>query len=419
MGYIKLKIVRISSGLNQAIRKIFGYAISRKENMSIEGGSGGSVGAASVSGPSFVAPAFEAAPIGGIISAIINEGPVRGFMEGFRPMNVSDITTVDKGGTVAPLGEIVFEPGGSSVIQQAEKVAAAAWEGNELPVSKSKEVFRVISKPATLKQPTWEVFLPQAELMVAPLVALNIVELPKPQIVTSPSLEPKIETKAKIENRVSPIVAPTVLSQSVFQEQEEVEEKVSERLEQQTPNEVLEEENVMEKRIIVEDEVVVAKRRFDIKVAIKKAQELVIGLGLKKITGALVAKFTPVEYAGVRSQIIKEQGPDGSYQEIVEELAGAGEFESETAAQERIDRLVTEKKPAKYGKNRTPLDFKHVARIFKYRIFKPVPAHIEVIKRVIKKKVGTSQQNASFGEKKETNLEELSPDLAEVFQKAT
>lgn len=366
--------------------------------MSIEGGSGGGV-SGGVGGIASLGGGIEGGSAGGFPS-IINEGPVRGSLEGFRPMNVSDITTIDKGGTTAP----------PSVLQQAETVAAAAWEGKvggEVhqrqhpgePVPESKEFFPAISRPATLKQPTWEVFLPQAELVAAP----TIVEFPKPQIVTSPA-------------RVSTIVAPIVLVQPVLQEQEE--EKVSERVEKQTPKEVLEEEEVTNKRVIVEDEEVTTQRRFDIRVkAVKKAQELASKLGLKKIPGRLIALFAPAEYAGVRSQIIKEQGPDGSYQEIVEELAGAGEFESETAAQERVDQLIAEKKPAKYGKNGTPLAFEHVARIFKYRIFKPVQAHIEVIKRVVKKKVVIPQQNASFGEKKETNLEELSPALADVFQK--
>lgn len=73
--------------------------------MSVEGGSigGGVTGAAPV---------------------VVNEGPFRGSLEGFKPMNASDINTIDfKGGTVAP-----SQP---SVIAQVEAVAAAAWEKSE------------------------------------------------------------------------------------------------------------------------------------------------------------------------------------------------------------------------------------------------------------------------------------------------
>src|SRR3989304_10559320 len=116
-----------------------------KHYMPIELGSFGSIGniagslgraGGAIEGMGKIAPALAGlgeamkAPLGNIVK----EGPVRGgFLEGFRPMNISDINPIDKGGTIAPLGEIVFQPSVPSVIEQAESVAAAAWEKREIP----------------------------------------------------------------------------------------------------------------------------------------------------------------------------------------------------------------------------------------------------------------------------------------------
>lgn len=325
--------------------------------------------------------------------ASFDTGSVRGgFLEGFKPMDAFDITTVNTGGTTAP-----------SEFNTANVVAEAV---GILPQAK-------IPQPEVMPAPAWEVFAP----IVAPLKAPNIVEFPKPGITVSPALEPATGTQTKTENSIS------VLPQPVLEEK--MEEIVEEKREKQEPKEVLEEEEAKERKIIVEDREVTAQRKLDIKAAIKKAKELIGQLGWKKITGILIAKFAPKEYAGVRSQLIKEQGPDGSYQETVEEIAGAGEFESVKTAQEKVDQVIAEKKPGKWGNNGIQLAFGHIARIFKYRILKPVQAYTEVVTRVVKKKVSVAQQTATpavASEKKEvkaeTNLEELSPALAEVFQKA-
>src|SRR3989304_1680814 len=106
-----------------------------KHYMPIELGSFGSIGniagslgraGGAIEGMGKIAPALAGlgeamkAPLGNIVK----EGPVRGgFLEGFRPMNVTDITTINTGGTItpAPLGEILFKtPSEPAVIQQAE-----------------------------------------------------------------------------------------------------------------------------------------------------------------------------------------------------------------------------------------------------------------------------------------------------------
>lgn len=451
LGYREAKIVRILSGLSQAVQGIFGYDISGKEIMGIEAlGSIGSamgsvasgIGKVSAGAGPAMANLGEAmkAPLGNII----NEGPVRGgILEGFRPMNISDLTTINTGGTAAPssLGEILFKsPSVPVVISQAETVAAAAWKANELPTpaqpvleAESIQAIAEAVEPRMIKEATYwftdipgprvikpaEVIMPKIEPMampmVAPLQVPNIVEFPKPQ--------PQIQTRT--ENRVSaaPTQASAVLPQPAPAEQE-VEEIVEEKKERQKPKERLEEAEEIESQMYLEDENASAQRRIEVRTAVVKASLEADRLGWKNIAGWLVAKFLPGEHEGNRSQVVKKTGPDGSYQETIEAITGAGEFESGEKAVERFDGIVAEKKPVKYGKNGNPVGNIDIARVFKYRLIKPIQAYEEVVKRVIKKKVPVSQAPAPsvVTEKKEIkvepNLQEISPALAGVFKKA-
>src|SRR3989338_8862271 len=358
--------------------------------------------------------------------ASFDKGPITGgFLEGFKPMSAADITTINTGGGVASaqLGEILFKaPSKPAVISQAEIVVAAAWEKSTLPLSKPTEVFPEV----VLKQPAWDVFAPEA----VPLKAPNIVEFPKPQIITLPILEPNTETagkamtKTSTENRISAAVAPAVLPQAVLQEQE-VEEIEEEKMEKQKLEERLEEEEEIERQVYLEDEDASAQRKIEIRAAVVKARAEADRLGLDKIAGWLVSKFLPGEHAGNRSQVVRKTGPDGSYQETVEAIGGAGEFESGEKAVERFDGIVAEKKPVKLGKNGNPVGNKDVARVFMHWLVKPIQATEEVVKRVVKKKAPPAQQSTASAvatEKKiimtEPNLEQLSPALAGVFQKA-
>lgn len=313
------------------------------------------------------------APIGNII----NEGPARGGFLG---------------------GEILFQAKPSvvpNVIQQAESVAAAAWGKSILPVP----------GPTELSVPKIEPIV--AEPAPAHLRAPNIVEFPKPQVIMSPALEP--QAKIKAENKVSaaPAQSTAVLPQPAPAEQE-VEEIVEEKVKKQKPEERLEEAEEIESQMYLEDENASAQRRIEIREAIVKARPEADRLGLKRIAGWLVAKFLPGEHEGNRSQVVRKTGPDGSYQETVEEIAGTGELESEEQAVSRFDKVVADKKPVKYGKNGNPVGNIDIARVFKYWLIKPKQASEEAVKRVVKKKEI----------KAEPNLEEISPVLAEVFQKA-
>ncbi|MBI2338049.1 hypothetical protein HYU95_02595 [Candidatus Daviesbacteria bacterium] len=238
-------------------------------------------------------------------------------------------------------------------------------------------------------------------------------------------LQPLLQSKAAPKTESFNQTEHAQLTQPKLEEQE-IEEVITEIEVKQGQKETMVEEEEAERKIYLEDEEVSAQRRQEIREAIIKARTEADRLGLKKITGWLVAKFLPAEHEGNRSQVVKKAGPDGSYQETVEAIAGIGELESAESAVRRFDGFVAEKKPVKRGKEGTPVEDKDVARVFKYRLVKPVgQAHQEVIKRVLKKKMLVSQPATALsvaGEKKEikteSSLEELNPFLPEVFQKA-
>lgn len=331
-------------------------------------------------------------------------------------------------------GEILFQapselPSPTQAVTQVESILSQARFNVITPVAEPRITgeaaywFTDVPSPRVIR-PT-EVLMPEIEPIT------TIVEFPRPQTVTFPILEPKTETagkamtKTSTENRTSTAVVPVILPQPAPAEQE-VEEIVEEKKEKQELKERLEEDIETEKQIYLEDENASTQRRVEVREAVLKARIEADRLGLKNIAGWLVAKFLPGEHEGNRSQVVRKTGPDGSYQETVEAIAGAGELESREKAVEKFDAIVAEKKPVKVGKNGTPVGNIDIARIFKYRLIKPVQAHAEVIKRVVKKKMPVSQAQNSMPvvttEKKEIktepSLEELNPALAEVFQKA-
>lgn len=341
----------------------------------------------------------EAGPAVGHIGRIVNEGQV----------NLADLKNT------VPLGEIRFNEPLSvpDVLAEAESIIVQAQRPaifspvtlNEVKGINPGIYSSLITQNDNKVEPA---ILPQVEPMIVPFPALNILEFPKPKVVVSPAAEPFTKT----ENATTP------QTQLIEEKEELIEESVI----KESPKESLEEEEIVEKRLHLEDEEASVQRKYEIREAIVKAKVEADRLGLKKITGWLVAKFLPPEYEGNRSQIIKKKGPDGSYQETVEEIAGVGELESEEQAVNRFDKVVAEKKPIKWGKEGTPVENKDVARVFKYRLVKPAQAHAEVVKRVIKKSSVVSIKSAGVntnppqGWTEETSLKDY-PSLTEVFPK--
>ncbi len=250
------------------------------------------------------------------------------------------------------------------------------------------------------------------EAMIQPKVEPMIVEpMVMPWVLpqTRPAVE--VQVASRPVQSASPAVSPAL-------EVQEVEELVEEKKEVKDSKESTEEEEIMERFLYIEDKEVSMERKHEIRQAIIKARFEADRLGLKKIAGWLVAKFLPAEHAGVRSQVVKKTGPDGSYEDTVKEIAQTGELESEEDAIRRFDLVVAEKKPVKNGKEGKPVEMEDIARVFKYRIFKPAPV-IEIVRsRVIRKRTQAIPVQASVAETRlEKSLEELDPTLAGVFQK--
>ncbi|MDD5416265.1 MAG: hypothetical protein PHE48_04705 [Candidatus Daviesbacteria bacterium] len=366
-----------------------------------------SVGAASVSGPSFLAPTFEAAPIGGLLNSIgpklegpltriVNESPVAlADLENTMPLQI---------GKLNPVKEIRFsEPlSVSSVIAEADTILAQAQKSVIFP--------SVIPTNVGI------------QFMVA-FLARSAVE---PAIEARSKLQPLTETK--IVNQPAQVVLPA--TNPALKEQE-VEKLVKEKVKVEKPKETLGEEEFVEKRLYLEDKEVSQVRRFEIRRAIKLAFTIVGSL-VSVVTGGMVARFLPAEHEDNRSQVVKKTGLDGSYQETVEEIADIGELESEEQAVSRFDRVVAEKKPVKVGGNGNPVRNEDVARVFKYHVVKPAQAYVEVHRRVAKKRnitptepwganttppLGWTEdgEGGRDGIKEETSLQDY-PALAKVFQ---
>lgn len=278
----------------------------------------------------------EGGSIGGGVAApvVVNEGPV-------------SLSALENTMTIAkfePVGEIVFKPSPPSVIEQAEAVAAKAWEAPQLNEADTTASLRASAKQSNSSVILSEIaavapeggprndnfILPQIEPVILPRIE------PAPALQASPVLEPV--AKSRVSHQVAPAISP----QPLLQEQE-VEEEVLEKIEQAEPEDSLEEEEEIEKRLFLEDEKASAVRRFEIKQAIKLAK-------LSTIVGSVVARFLPGEHAGNRSQALHEKGPDGSYEETVEAIASSGEFSSPEQAEKRFDEIVAENKPVKNSK---------------------------------------------------------------------
>lgn len=446
-----------------------GSAISVGPSMSVGIEAGSFMGAAPAVAGGISAASFLEGPMP--ISSVGGFEPIGASLGGLEPMGKIDLSALDlKGGSLQPefslAGEILFqsqqELNEGNAVLEAESIISQAQkpEINDLSFlplredvpewcvpkqsSSENDLTQIAASVVSLlprndgivetapysQLPSWEVIVPQE----APIID------PMPLGFAQPGTKTIVEETEAVAQRAwesHPITQAEEIASKLDEEEEfvslpvatleQVKEEVlvEEKTEDAQPKESQEEYIDTDRKIIVEDGEVVAQRKIDIKVvAVSKAQELATKLGLKKIPGRFIALFAPKEYIGVRSQVIKEKGPDGSYEETIEALAGAGEFESVTAARNKVEQVIAEKKPGRYGKDGTPLAFEHVARILKHRIFKSVQPQFEVVKRVTKKKVeATPEQkvvqfpSAQKIVKPEPSIRDFES-LAKVFEKA-
>lgn len=419
--------------------------------MGIEGGSIGSVGisAGIALAPSIGVGVMEGVasvssglafsdfgPVMGIsdLGSIVNEGPVGLIgLENTMPY-ILDTGNIN---TFSLAEQIIAEPQAASVVEQAEIIAVGVWEGGADLVSEVPDVFQTAFADinldpdvnnTVLKQPEpqildilWNnqiteqaIVVPQTEPMIVPGVVLDPAIGIKPNPILEEQALPSVSSQP--ENRTSVHQATfEVLEQSAPQQQE-VEEEVLEVVKIENKEKELEEEE-LEINKFVEDEQASSVRKHEIREAVSKAKQEASRLGLKGIAGWLVAKFLPAEHSGNRSQIIKENGPDGSYTETIEAISGVGQLDPDIAVK-RFDLIVEEKKPVKLSKEGKVVGQIDLSRVFKYKIVKPAAATYEIVTKRIKKKVPVPAGQVVQPQTEarvETSLEDY-PDLAEVFK---
>lgn len=352
------------------------------------------------------------------LSTMVKEGPAPSLV-GFRAMGVVDISTPSLGGIFKPLEQLPR----LDRVQPELNVADAILEAESI-LSQARIISLEVPEPAVnLDLPKIEAVRETINWQGAPQIY--------PEFISAPVLEPATKTESasvtqvgsqpQIESIISHQTTQT--SPTPSEQEQEVEEVVKEKAKVEDLKTSLEEEVLEDERLYLEDEQASAQRKYEIKEAVNKAKVAADRLGLRKITGWLVAKFLPAEHEGNRSQVVKKKGPDGSYQETVEAISLTGEFASEQQAQQKFIQIIEEKSPIRKGKHGRPVSNEAVARVFKYHFVKPV-AHEVVQKRIVKKVVQATGQNQApvvVTEtpeiKNEPTIEDY-PALTEVFQKA-
>lgn len=387
--------------------------------MGIESGPSGAAGMGIATGAAFPL-SFEAVPaVGG---GIINEGPFRGSLEGFRPMNITDIKTiadVNTGGTVGPF----FEAKQSSVGSTALARVADKLELKEQDIVAEAEHWLGIKKP--IPEPTYNlssygiIITEEGRgtnlAKVEPAGAhAGVLAQPQPKndediiegtfvvLDESPLLEPALHTglasHPKAETKKGSAKASAIYSA---------------KQEQGKHEQIVEEANVSKKKHLI-DLPALFKRISGISEAVRKAKEIV---GISKIPGKLINKL----WAGEQnpdyiSEAVGPEGPDGSIAEIREEI-DSKVFSSEAEANKGAIIAVNSKKPIKKGEvseDGEEASEETVKRVYKFHLVKPRNAYETVTKRVVKKLVPAPLVE-NVVSKAESRLEDY-PDLAEVFK---
>lgn len=429
--------------------------------MSVEGGGSIAVRAASVSGPRFNrgglstrigVSSFEAAPSLGI-SSIVNEGPVRGFLEGFSPMNRTNITTIDRGGAIAPLGEIIFNPSPriqpSRIQQDGEGLGAQIWEIPEPPsidkpaaelINQETKVFSGELQAEQIATAAWNkvespasVF-PEAEWVILPDVVdqrtgTDLQELAQPDLNRRVDSHPQPELGRVTSTGEAPaagigaeaIHVPAAREQ-IVEEVAEESKLVADKANQQT-REAQEEEVIQSKRAYLVDQPVLAQVLLEADQAVEKGEKEAERLGLsKKLLGYLIAKFIPGQHEGNTGGAVKPYGVDGAIAARKEAIAATNEFSSK----KEVKAVILGNRPVTIGEEGERASKNEIRTTFRDLIVKPTKL-MEIVEKRIKRIAGIRietpvQPLAPWFEgervvlKTENSLEDL--DLEEVFQRA-
>ncbi len=325
-----------------------------------------------------------------------------------------------------PLGEIKFNS--ESIPLQAKRpdiadVSFLSLRNHEVAKQSSSEynLTQIALSPALPDPRNDELIEPMVVPFALPNIAPSILEFPKPETVVSPALEPAVQIGLQTKTGVTTEVRQATTTHSA-QEEQEVEEEVVERVTAKQID-IVEEEEAEESRLknVVDEEVLNARiKEFSSAVDIVGAE---VEDGLAEIDGGKIVKLVPAETKKNRSGLVKEQGPDGSRVETIEEVASR-KFGSVKEAKENIMSVIARKMPVKRGKEGKIVGYEAVARVLKYFFVKLKPVVEQMITKVVKKQKVQAQEGqkpsqivpVAKPEATGSRIENLG--LAEVFPKA-
>lgn len=366
--------------------------------MSVEAGPSGAIG---VTGPASLAGTVPVAT--GEFSTIVIDGPVSlEALENTMPMTLSKFN---------PVGEIVFRPSGPSVIEQAEAVAAAAWETTALPTPQEEAQNPLTEKGAVAKVEPWlgtraETVIIPHEPRVIPMTAPRLEAQPQPVVVASPKTESK-RANAQTVSRSFP--------QEQIMEVTEEKKTVAQENKEQGNNAKESEEQSLKKVKLVEAVHVSERRRWTLKAAVKKAAE-----GGERLTLRLIRKFLTWTREDL-SPIVRHKGADGTLSLIDQALESETVEYSSKEAEKKSVGLVEKYRPVEKGEG-DPVTMGEVRQVLEGKEAKRAGVNMAaeiVARRVVRKSEVLRGEAVTTVEEKveintETSLKDF-PELAEVF----
>ncbi|MBI4036145.1 hypothetical protein HY383_04310 [Candidatus Daviesbacteria bacterium] len=302
-----------------------------------------------------------------------------------------------------PVGEIKFN---------------SPLEGNpSVNIPQTEEFLAPLAEPKVIR-PSWGMVVPRAEALAVPQAISRNINYLRPDVSVFPVLEP--ETKQ--ETGVSSKTVPATLVQPNTQEIEEVveEEKMTEK-EQEIEEETEDNDDSLLKVKFIEAVNISKSRKQEIKSAIRRLKG--------KITGRILKEAISTAFWKLKSPIVGE-GRDYTIDLTAGDIeSDPTEYQSQAEAEKAWVKVVEEHTPVKkgeggkvatieqlrevtHGERQKTKQSKNLAEIITRRVIR---------KEVILRKIGTLRVLKSEDKKEingEITLQELSPQLAEVFQQA-
>lgn len=274
----------------------------------------------------------------------------------------------------------------------------------------------------------------KGQAALEPLATVEPMMVPKvgqPEWVYSPWITPVPEPAtqlttvltSKIENRVASQPAQSIYT-PVTQQEQEIEEVIEEKVLTKNQNvkpevEENEDSSVLKVKFVEAVEISEARKK-EISSAVRRLKG-------KGIIGRWLKELLSVGFWKSKSPIVGE-GRDHTIDLTVSEIVSdTAEYKTPEEAEKIWMKTVEENIPVKEGEGGRTATVEEIRKVTHGEDQKApqsnTPAEI-VVRRVVKKKIEKSQTGSRVLEDKvevnrETNLAELSPALAEVFQKAT